>query len=74
MKRYVVVTRKDKVPIERFATIEGAADLIVKRVGFAHWTVLAQEANKITASTPYKKLLPGERRTLEQKLYPTLYE
>lgn len=55
-------------------TIEAAADYIVRERAFARWTVLAQEANKITASTPYRQLRPTEQRVLEAKLYPTLFE
>lgn len=74
MTRYVVVTRQDRLPVQRFMTVEAAADYIVRERAFGRWTVLAQEANKITASTPYRKLHPTEKRTLEQKLYPTLFE
>lgn len=74
MTRYVVVTRPDKLPIERFVTIESAADYIVRERAFGRWTVLAQEANRITASTPYRELREHERRSLEAKLYPTLFE
>lgn len=74
MTRYVVVTRKDRLPVERFMTVEAAADYIVHERAFARWTVLAQEANTIAASTPYRALRPSEQRTLERKLYPTLFE
>lgn len=74
MTRYVVVTRKDRLPIERFVTIEAAADYIVRERAFAKWTVLVQEANKITASTPYRDLRQHEKYALEAKLYPALFE
>lgn len=74
MTRYVVVTRQDHLPVERFITIEGAADYIVREKAFGRWTVLAQEANKITASTPYRELRPTEKYALERRLFPTLYE
>ncbi len=74
MTRYVVVTRQDRLPVERFVTIESAADYIVREIAFGRWTVLAQEANRITASTPYRELRQHERRAMERKLYPTLYE
>ncbi len=74
MTRYVVVTRKDRLPVERFYTVEEAADYIVREVAYGKWTVLVQEANRITASTPYRELLQHEKRRLEQRLYPTLYE
>lgn len=73
MTRYVVVTRKDGLPIERFFTVETAANYIVREVMFASWTVKAQEANKITASTPYRDLRPTEQLKLESQLFPTLY-
>jgi hypothetical protein len=71
---YVVVTRKDRLPVDRFMTIESAADYIVREKAFARWTVMAQEANKITASTPYRRLRPTEQEKLERRLYPTLFE
>lgn len=74
MKRYVVVTRQGTLPVERYHTVEAAADKIVREVAFGRWTVLAQEANRITASTPYRDLYPTERRALERKLFPTLFE
>lgn len=75
MTRYVVVTRsKPMLPIQHFITIEAAADYIVREKAFGRWTVCAQEANKITASTPYRELLKHEKAALEQRLYPTLYE
>ncbi len=74
MTRYVVVTRQDSLPVERFITIEAAGDYIVRETAFGRWAVLAQEANRITASTPYRELRQHERRTLERRLYPTLYE
>jgi hypothetical protein len=72
--RYVVVTRQGLHPIDRFMTIEAAADYIVRETKFGQWKVLAQEANRITASTPYRELRPTEKRKLEQKLFPTLYD
>lgn len=74
MTRYAVVTRGDHIPIERFYTIEAAADYIVREAAFGRWTVLAQEANKITASTPYRALRKHEQITLERRLFPTLYD
>jgi hypothetical protein len=72
--RYVVVTRQGSLPIDRFLTVEAAADYIVREAAFGRWKVLAQEGNSITASTPYRELRPTEKRTLERKLFPTLYE
>jgi hypothetical protein len=74
MTRYVVVTRQGTHPVQRFITLEAAADYIVHERAFGRWTVKAQEANKITAVTPYRELLPHEHRTLERKLFPTLFE
>ena len=74
MTRYVVVTRQGLHPIDRFMSIEGAADYIVRETAFGRWKVLAQEGNSITASTPYRELRPTEKRALERKLFPTLYE
>lgn len=72
--RYVVVTRKDRLPVERFVDVESAANYIVRETAFGKWTVLVQEANRITASTPYRALREHEKRTLMAKLFPTLYE
>lgn len=74
MQRYVVVTRKDLLPVERFVDIESAADYIVRETKFGQWTVLVQEANRITAGTPYRELREHEKRALLARLYPTLYE
>ena len=69
-----MVTRQDGHPIERFITLEAAADYIVHEKAFGRWKVRAQEANKITAATPYRELLKHEHQTLERKLFPTLFE
>ena len=74
LTRYVVVTRAGTHPVERFFTLEAAADYIVREKAFGRWKVLAQEANKITASTPYCELRPTEKEALERRLFPTLYE
>lgn len=74
MTRYVVVTRDAMLPVERFVDVESAADYIVREKAYGRWTVMAQEANRITATTPYRKLRQHEKRRLEQRLYPTLYE
>lgn len=75
MKRYVVVTRTSpQLPVERFVDVESAADYIVRETAFGRWTVKVQEANRITASTPYRELLDHEKRILMTKLFPTLYE
>jgi hypothetical protein len=74
MTRYVVVTRAQRLPVTRFMTVESAADYIVREGRFADWTVLAQDADRITASTPYRQLLPHERRLLEARLFPSLFE
>lgn len=74
MTRYVVVTRDGLLPVDRYVTIEAAADKIVREKAFGRWKVLAQEANQITASTPYRQLRPTEKRALERKLFPTLFE
>lgn len=74
MNRYVVVTRKDLLPVQRFVDVESAADYIVNQRAFGRWTVLVQEANRITASTPYRELREHEKRTLMSRLFPTLYE
>jgi len=71
---YVVVTRQGTLPVERFHTIEGAAAYIVREKAFGRWKVLAQEANKITASTPMRELRQHEKLKLESKLFPALYD
>lgn len=70
--RYVVVTRKAKVPVSVHATIEAAGDKIVRERALAIWTVLAQEG--LTASAPYRELTNQEKRRLERKMFPTLFE
>jgi hypothetical protein len=74
VNRYVVVTRKDLLPVQRFVDVESAADYIVHEQAFGRWTVLVQEANRITAGTPYRDLRDHEKRALMAKLFPTLYE
>lgn len=74
MTRYVVVTRAGLHPIERFYTVEEAGRYIVRETAFGRWKVLAQEANKITASTPYRDLRHHEKVTLEKVLFPSLFE
>jgi hypothetical protein len=74
VQRYVVVTRKDLLPVERFIDIESAADYIVRETAFGQYKVLVQEANRITAGTPYRELREHEKRKLMAKLFPTLYE
>jgi hypothetical protein len=68
------VTRNGHLPIERFIDVASAADYIVHETAFGRWTVLAQEANRITASTPYRELREHEKRVLLSRLFPTLYE
>lgn len=70
----MVVTREGLLPVERFITVEAAADYIVRERAFARWTVLAQEANKISAGTPYRKLRPTELRAFEARIFPSLFE
>lgn len=60
--------------MERFVDVESAADYIVRRQAFGKWTVLVQEGNRITASTPYRELREHEKRALMNRLFPTLYE
>jgi hypothetical protein len=72
--RYVVVTRAGLLPVERFYTVEEAAHYIVRESAFGRWKVLAQEANKITASTPYRDLRQHEKLAMEKVLFPTLFE
>lgn len=74
MTRFVVVTRDNRLPIERFYTVESAANYIARQEKYGDWTVLAQDGNQITASTPYRELTMHERRQLEKALYPTLFE
>lgn len=75
MTCYVVVTRsKPQLPVKRFVTVEAAANYIVHARSYGKWTVLAQDANKITASTPYRELTTRERETFERALYPSLFD
>jgi hypothetical protein len=74
MQRYVVVTRKGTLPVERFVDVESAGRYIVRETKFGEWTVLVQEANRITAGTPYRELRETEKRKLMSTLFPTLYE
>lgn len=68
------MTRKDLLPVERFIDVESAADYIVRETKFGQWKVLVQEANRITAGTPYRGLLESEKRVMLARLFPTLYE
>ena len=70
--RYVVVTRQSNLPVQHFATIEGAADKIVRERALAIWTVLAQEG--LEASAPMRKLNLAERKRLEKAMFPSLFE
>lgn len=73
--RYVVVTRdRHALPVTRFLTVEAAADYIVRERAFVRLTILAQEGNNLTASTPYRELTRAERAVFERKLYPSLFE
>jgi hypothetical protein len=74
MTRFVVVTRDNRLPVERFYTVEAAANYISRQEKFGDWTVLCQDGDRITASTPYRELTMHERRQLEKALYPTLFE
>ena len=60
MTRYVLVTVRGRLPVERFHTIEAAA-------GYAknsprELRLLVQEAGRITPHTPYRELRPTEVR------------
>lgn len=70
--RYVVVTRQSKTPVSHHGTIEGAADKIVRERALAVWTVLAQEG--LTASAPYRELTRREKKIMERKMFPTLFD
>lgn len=72
MTYYVVVTRdKRRFVVERFYTIEAAANKIVLERAFDRWTVLAQDGGK---GTPMRELHRLEKRRLESKLYPSLFD
>lgn len=70
--RYVVVTRDRHLPIQHFATIEAAADKIVRERALATWTVLAQEG--LTASAKMRQLTLAERKKLEKAMFPSLFD
>jgi hypothetical protein len=70
---YVVVTRDQKLPIRRFMTIEAAGNYVRDERKFTEWTVLAQEANRITPGTAYRQLRQHEKHAYESRLYPSLY-
>lgn len=75
MTDYVVVTRsRPPLPVKRFMTVGAAGNYIVHERAYHKYTVLAQEANKVVASTPYRELTPRERVELERSLYPSLFE
>jgi hypothetical protein len=73
MTRYSVVTRQG-LPVDRFFALRAAAGDIVREQRWDRWTLLAQEGNKITASTPYRELTRTERVALERQLYPSLFQ
>lgn len=73
MTWYIVVTKdKRRLPIDRFATLEGAGNKIYRERSFDKWTVLAQDGTK--GSAPARELTKRERLDLERCLYPSLYE
>jgi hypothetical protein len=60
--RYVVrMRRSPHLPLARgFWTVNEAADYIIRHGKAEEWTIGAQGANQITASTPCRDLHPGE--------------
>ena len=70
MTYYVVVTRdKRQFVIDRFMSIEMAADKLVKERTFHRWTVLAQDRGR---AAPMRELNQPEKTQLERQLYPTV--
>lgn len=72
MTYYAVVTRDRRhLVLERYMSIETAADKIVRERMFHKWTVLAQDGGK---AAPMRQLNKSERKQLERQLYPTLFD
>jgi hypothetical protein len=61
MIRYsILISARGYMAEEGFLTVEAAADYIVRNDSPYGWTIVAQEANKITATTPQRDLRPTE--------------
>lgn len=72
MTWYVVVTRDRRhLVIERYSSVGGAADKIVRHRAFHQWTCLAQDGSK---TAPMRMLNRSERKALEKGLYPSLFD
>jgi hypothetical protein len=71
-RRYVVVSRRSKIAMSHHATLEAAADKVFRERAFARWKVMAQEG--LTASSPMRELTTDEKKRVERKLYPSLFE
>jgi hypothetical protein len=74
---YLVVTRdKQRLPISRpLHSVKDAGDYIYQRKGFALYMVVAQPMNgRMRASGPQRDLTLSEKKELEQRLYPALFD
>lgn len=72
MTYYAVVTRdRRRFVIDRFMSVEAAGDKIVRERSFHVWTVLAQDGGK---AAKMRELNSSERKALERRLYPSLFD
>lgn len=71
MTYYVVVSRDKKTPQSRELSVTDAANYIIKKRAFTKFKVLAQDGSELA---PMRELMKHEAKTLEQKLYPNLWE
>lgn len=68
---WVVVTRSDCIPIERYQSLDDAGDRITRDRAYGIWTVLKQGR---WASSQFQALTLDERKRLERRLYPALFD
>lgn len=71
-QRYVVVMRTSKVAMSHHATLEAAADKIYRDRAFARWDVMVQEG--LTAAAPMRACTKDEKKRVQRRLFPSLYE
>lgn len=67
-----MVTRQSHTPVQHFATVEGAADKIVRERALAVWTILAQEG--LTAAAQMRPLNLREKKLMEKTMFPSLFD
>lgn len=71
-RRFVVVLRDSRVPVSTHATLEAAADKVYRDRAYARWTIMAQLG--LAAGDKMRELTRDERKRVERRLFPSLYE